>query len=145
MQPIHCTAGSFDIADVLWGKRCATSYAWRSLLDAGATLAFGSDAPVESLDPWAGIHAAVTRQTTDGTPDGGWYPEQRLTVEEALRGFCHGCAVAAGAAGEQGMIAPGMLADLAVLSADPFKIDPSALHTIRAEMTLLEGNVVWER
>lgn len=144
MQPIHCTA-DMDMADVLWGKRCANAYAWRSLLNAGATLAFGSDAPVEPLNPWLSVHAAVTRQRPDGTPDGGWYPEQRLTVEEALRGFCHGCAVAAGAASEQGMIAPGMLADLAILSADPFKIDPSALHTICAEMTILEGNVVWER
>jgi len=144
MQPIHCTA-DMEMADQLWGRRCANAYAWRSLLNAGATLAFGSDAPVEPLNPWLGVHAAVTRQRPDGTPDGGWHPEQRLTVEEAVRGFCHGCAVAAGATVEQGMIATGMLADLAVLSADPFKIDPSALHTVHAEMTILEGNVVWER
>ncbi|ABU59870.1 Amidohydrolase 3 [Roseiflexus castenholzii DSM 13941] len=144
MQPIHCTA-DMEVADVLWGKRCAYAYAWRSFLDAGATLAFGSDAPVESLNPWLSVHAAVTRQRPEGTPDGGWYSEQRLTVEEALRGFCYGCAVAAGAAAEQGVIAPGMLADFAILSADPFKLDPSALHTIRAEMTILEGKVVWEQ
>lgn len=143
MQPIHCTA-DMDMAERLWGRRCAYAYAWRSLLNAGATLAFGSDAPVESLNPWLSIHAAVTRQRPDGEPAGGWYPEQRLTVEEALRGFCSGSATAAGTAHEQGMIAPGMLADLAVLSADPFKIDPSALHTVRADMTMIEGRVVWE-
>lgn len=144
MQPIHCTA-DMHMADQLWGQRCAGAYAWRSLLNAGATLAFGSDAPVEPLNPWLSIHAAVTRQRPDGTPPGGWYPEQRLTVEEALRGFCYGSAVAAGAAGEQGTIAPGMLADLTVLSADPFKIDPAALHAVRAEMTILEGAIVWEQ
>jgi predicted amidohydrolase YtcJ len=144
MQPIHCTA-DMAIAEQLWGRRCAYAYAWRALLDAGATLAFGSDAPVESLNPWLSIHAAVTRQRPDGEPAGGWYPEQRLTVEEALRGFCSGSATAAGTAHEQGMIAPGMLADLAVLSADPFKIDPSALHTVRADMTMIEGRVIWER
>jgi len=144
MQPIHCIA-DMEMAERLWGQRCAYAYAWRSLLNAGATLAFGSDAPVESLNPWLSIHAAVTRQRLDGEPAGGWYPEQRLTVEEALRGFCSGSATAAGTAHEQGMIAPGMLADLTVLSADPFKIDPSALHTVRADMTMIEGRVVWER
>lgn len=144
MQPIHCTA-DMETADLFWGRRCAGAYAWRSLLNTGATLAFGSDAPVESLNPWLSVHAAVTRQRPDGAPAGGWYPEQRLTVEEALVGFCRGSALAAGAAHEQGALAPGMLADLAVLSADPFKINATDLHAIRAEMTMLEGKVVWER
>ena len=80
MQPIHATA-DIDIADLHWGKRAATGYAWRSLLDAGARLAFGSDAPVEDISPLLGIHAAVTRRRADGYPGPeGWYPEQRLTV-----------------------------------------------------------------
>jgi predicted amidohydrolase YtcJ len=144
VQPIHATS-DMDTADRLWGERCAHAYAWRSLKDSGAVLAFGSDAPVESLNPWLGVHAAVTRQRPGKTPPAGWYPEQRLSIEEALEGFCAGAAAAAGAAHEQGTLAPGMLADLAVLSADPFKISPADLHAIHAELTMIEGEVVWER
>jgi predicted amidohydrolase YtcJ len=144
MQPIHATA-DMETADRLWGERCATAYAWRSLKNAGAVLAFGSDAPVESLNPWLSVHAAVTRQWPGNIPPNGWYPEQCLSVEEALRGFTVGAASAAGAAQEQGTLAPGMLADLAVLSADPFKINRSDLHAVRADLTMIEGEVVWER
>ncbi|HEX5689298.1 MAG TPA: amidohydrolase [Roseiflexaceae bacterium] len=144
MQPIHATA-DMDTADRLWGERCAHAYAWRSLKDSGAILAFGSDAPVESLNPWLSIHAAVTRQRPGNIPPEGWYPEQRLTVEEALWGFTVGAAIAAGTAREQGTLMPGMLADLAVLSADPFKINPSDLHAIRSELTMLDGEIVSER
>jgi predicted amidohydrolase YtcJ len=144
MQPIHATADMLT-ADRLWGERSAYAYAWRALKQAGATLAFGSDAPVESLNPWLSVHAAVTRQRPDGTPNGGWYASQRLSVEEALWGFTVGSATAAGATHEQGTLAPGMLADIAVLDRDPFKIDPTGLHAIQADMTILEGQVVWER
>ena len=142
MQPIHAVS-DMDVADQLWGQRCAYAYAWRALKEAGAVLAFGSDAPVEPLNPWPGIHAAVTRQRQDGTPAGGWYPEQRLSVEEALRGFAGGPAHAAGAAYEQGTLAPGMLADLTVLPADPFKINPAELYSMRPELTMIEGEIVW--
>lgn len=144
MQPIHCTA-DMEIADRLWGERCTTAYAWRSLKDAGAVLAFGSDAPVEALNPWLSVHAAVTRQRPGGTPPYGWYPEQRLDITEALWGFTVGAAIAAGAAHEQGTLMPGKLADLAVLSHDPWKINPADLHAIQADMTMIEGDVVWER
>jgi predicted amidohydrolase YtcJ len=144
MQPIHATA-DMEVADRLWGERCATAYAWRSLQDAGATLAFGSDAPVESLNPWLSIHAAVTRQRPGKVPPEGWYPQQCIGVEQALRGFAGGAAFAAGAANEQGTLAPGMLADVAVLSADPFKVNPADLHAIHADLTIVEGEVVWER
>jgi predicted amidohydrolase YtcJ len=144
MQPIHATA-DMDTADRLWGERCATAYAWRSLKDSGAVLAFGSDAPVESLNPWLSIHAAVTRQRPGNIPPHGWYPEQRLSVEEALWGFTVGAAFAAGSAHQQGTLAPGMLADLAILSADPFKVNPSDLHALRAELTMIDGEIVWER
>lgn len=143
MQPIHCTA-DMDMADRLWGKRSAHAYAWRSLKEAGAILAFGSDAPVESLNPWLSIHAAVTRQRPGGYPEGGWYPEQRLSVGEALLGFTKGCALAAGAAHEQGSLLPGMLADIAVLSDDPFSMNPENLHSVKSELTILEGQVVYE-
>jgi predicted amidohydrolase YtcJ len=144
MQPIHATA-DMETADRLWGERCASAYAWKSLQDAGATLAFGSDAPVEALNPWLSIHAAVTRQRPGNLPPDGWYPEQCIDITSALRGFTGGAAVAAGAAHEQGRLAPGMLADLAILSRDPFKISPSELHTITSELTMIEGQVVWEK
>src|SRR6266508_2814491 len=144
MQPIHATS-DMDAANRLWGERCATAYAWRALQAAGATLAFGSDAPVEPINPWLGIHAAVTRQRPGGYPAEGWYPQQRIDITSALRGFTVGAAIAAGASHEQGTLVPGMLADLAVLSADPFKISPSDLHAIQAEITIIEGDLGWTR
>ncbi len=144
MQPIHATA-DMEAADRLWGDRCATAYAWKSLQNAGATLAFGSDAPVEALNPWLSVHAAVTRQRPGNLPPDGWYPEQRIDITSALRGFSTGAAAAAGAAHEQGTLLPGMLADLAILSADPFKIAPSELHAVKSELTMIEGKVVWEK
>jgi predicted amidohydrolase YtcJ len=144
MQPIHATS-DMETADRLWGERSATAYAWRSLQQAGAILAFGSDAPVEPLNPWLSVHAAVTRQRPGNHPPGGWYPEQRIDITSALRGFAAGAAAAAGASHEQGTLVPGMLADLAVLSADPFKVDPSELHAINSELTMIEGEVVWTR
>jgi predicted amidohydrolase YtcJ len=144
MQPIHATS-DMEMADRLWGERCATAYAWRALQAARATLAFGSDAPVEPLNPWLSIHAAATRQRPGGYPAGGWYPEQRIDITSALRGFTVGPAIAAGASHEQGTLLPGMLADLAVLSADPFKISPADLHAVQSEMTMIEGEMVWTR
>jgi predicted amidohydrolase YtcJ len=145
MQPIHCTS-DMETAERLWGiERCATSYAWRALEEAGAVLAFGSDAPVEALNPWLSIHAAVTRQRPGNTPPDGWVPAQRIDITSALRGFTAGAAYAAGAAHELGTLMPGKLADLAVLSADPFKINPSDLHAVAADLTMIDGEVVWEK
>jgi predicted amidohydrolase YtcJ len=144
MQPIHATS-DMETADRLWGERCVTAYAWRALEAAGATLAFGSDAPVEPLNPWLSIHAAVTRQRPGNLPPAGWYPEQRIDLTSALRGFTVGAAAAAGLAHELGTLMPGMLADLAVLSADPFKISGSDLHAVASELTMIEGEVVWEK
>jgi predicted amidohydrolase YtcJ len=144
MQPIHCTS-DMAVADELWGARSAHAYAWRELLASGATLAFGSDAPVETMNPWPGVHAAVTRQLPGGHPAGGWYPEQRLTVAETMEAYCAGPAIASGEAREKGRIIPGMLADLAVLTGDPFRSAPGDLHAITAAMTLVEGKVVFER
>jgi hypothetical protein len=144
MQPIHATS-DMEMADALWGARSALAYAWRSVRDTGATLAFGSDAPVETLNPWKGVHAAVTRQRPGGYPAGGWYPEQRLSVAEAVEAYCVGPAVASGEPDAKGRIAPGMLADLAVLTGDPFRSSPADLHALTAAMTLVEGKVVFER
>ena len=144
MQPIHATS-DMELADRLWGERCAHAYAWHALQAAGAVLAFGSDAPVEPLNPWLSVHAAVTRQRPGGQPPGGWYAEQCLDITSALRGFTIGPAIAAGAGHEQGTLMPGKLADLAILSADPFKISPADMHVVNADLTMIEGEVRWTR
>jgi predicted amidohydrolase YtcJ len=144
MQPIHCTS-DIEAAEALWGSRCALAYAWRSLHASGATLAFGSDAPVESMNPWFGLHAAVTRQRPDGSPNDGWYPEQRLSVSEALNAYCHGPAVASAEAAIKGRLSVGTLADFAVLTGDPFLSSPNEIPAITAAMTVVDGKVVFER
>jgi predicted amidohydrolase YtcJ len=86
VQPVHLQS-DWRTADRVWGARACTAYAFRSLLDRGTALAFGSDAPVAPLNPLLGIHAAVTRQDETGQPAGGWYPAERLTVAEAIAGY----------------------------------------------------------
>ncbi|MGB6896429.1 MAG: amidohydrolase [Dehalococcoidia bacterium] len=145
MQPIHAISDMHK-ADRLWGSRSAGAYVFRSLLDSGARLAFGSDCPVETMDVIAGIHAAVTRRRAEGEPAGGWYPEQRLSVEEAVKGYTLGGAYAAGQEGLLGSISPGKLADLVVLSRDIFALtDPMEILTAQIDLTILGGQVVYER
>ena len=139
MQPVHAPS-DMPTAERLWGARCAGAYAWRTQLAAGAPVAFGSDAPVEGIDPFWGIHAAVTRRRADGAPGvDGWYPEQRLTVEEALRGFTLGAAYAAGMEAEVGSLACGKLADLVVLDRDIFSVEPMAIRDTVVLGTMVGG------
>lgn len=143
MQPIHATQDML-VADKLWGDRCAGGYAWRSLLDAGAVLAFGSDSPVEDLNVMKGIHAAVTRRRADGSPGvEGWYPEQRLTVAETVYAYTAGAAFASGEEAIKGTLAPGKLADLVVLSQDIFSVDPMAILDTEVVATMFDGEFVY--
>lgn len=143
MQPIHATQ-DMRVADAHWGARSAGAYAFRSLLDAGTVLAFGSDAPVEDLNVMQGIHAAVTRRRADGSPGPeGWYPEQRLTVEEAVRAYTLGAAYASGEEALKGSLTPGKLADLAVLSQNIFEIAPLAILDTEVVATMLDGAFVY--
>jgi len=145
MQPIHATQDML-LADAHWGARCAGAYAWRSLLDTGAALAFGSDSPVEDLNVMKGIHAAVTRRRADGSPDpDGWYPEQRLTVAEAVYAYTAGAAYASGEEAIKGTLSPGKLADLAVLSQDIFAIEPMAILETEVMATMFGGELVHVR
>jgi predicted amidohydrolase YtcJ len=141
MQPLHCTDDIIQ-TDRYWGARGANTYAFRSLLAAGTVLAFGSDAPVASPNPWWGIHAAVTRQRRDGTPPGGWYPEQRLSVAEAVRAYTLGPAQAIAQAHQQGRIAPGYLADLVAVDRNIFTCDPAAIADTRVLLTVVGGRLV---
>ncbi len=145
MQPLHATS-DMVIADRYWGKRASLSYALRTQLRAGAHAAFGSDAPVEVPNPFLGLHAAVTRRRADGSPgEEGWYPEQRLSVAEALHGFTAGAAYAAGMEDRLGRLAPGCLADLIVLDRDPFACEPHELQEIRPLRTMVGGEWVFCR
>ena len=143
MQPIHATQDC-EMAERYWGDRCASGYAWRSLLEAGTVLAFGSDCPVEDLNPFVGIHAAVTRRRADGFPGPqGWYPRQRLTVEEAVRAYTLGAAYAAGLEDRLGSLSPGKLADLIVLDRDIFACDPMAIGKTQVVATMIGGRFVY--
>lgn len=142
MQPIHLV-DDMALVERAIGERGRWSYAWRTLLDSGAVLAFGSDCPVASPNPFWGIHAAVTRQRRDGTPAGGWYPEERLTVPEAVAGYTLGPAYASGQLGRLGSITPGKLADLVVLDRDIFTVPLSEIADTRPVMTIFDGAIVY--
>ncbi|MEK6751852.1 MAG: amidohydrolase [Chloroflexota bacterium] len=142
MQPIHATSDMFA-AERFWGERSKFSYAWRTQLNYGAPIAFGSDAPVESPNPFLGLYAAVTRRRADGSPSAdGWYPEQKLTLAEALSAYTLGAAYAANAENRLGKLAENYLADLIVLDEDPFKIAPHDLLTLNATATMINGEWV---
>ncbi len=145
MQPIHATS-DMQMADRYWGERAALSYAWRTQLQQGAHLAFGSDAPVESPNPFFGLYAAVTRQRADGSPgQEGWYPQQRLSFQEALEAYTVGPAYVAGLEARLGKLSPGYLADLILLPVDPFVIPPSDLLALEPSATMIGGEWVWQR
>jgi predicted amidohydrolase YtcJ len=143
MQPIHATA-DMAMADRYWGPRAAGAYAWRALRDSGALMAFGSDAPIESLDVFAGVHAAVTRQDIKGRPDGGWRSEQCIAVRHALAAYTIGAACAAGVESDLGSLELGKRADLIVLDQDPLQVPPAALPKVQVLGTMIEGVWVWQ-
>ena len=129
MQPIHATSDC-KMADDLLGARARYAYAFKSLLNGGARLAFGSDCPVETLDPWVGIHAAVTRERANGEPRGGWYPEEKLSVEEAVRAHV-------GAP-----LCEDSIGDALILSHDILEIPPREILNTLVEHTIVGGEVV---
>ena len=144
MQPVHQTSDRPMAEARLGPDRLAGAYAWRAIKDAGAPLAFGSDAPVEAPDPFAGLAAAVTRQDAAGQPAGGWQPQQRVTVEEALAAYTAGAAWAGFAEGRFGRLAAGERADFLVLDADPLEADPEDLRGIRVLETWIGGEKVYD-
>jgi predicted amidohydrolase YtcJ len=143
MQPIHAIS-DMKMADDYWGERAKYSYAWRTQLDHGARLAFGSDAPVDSPNPFWGLHATVTRRRADGSPSAdGWYPKQKLTLAQAWEGYTLGPAYAAYMDDRLGRLAPDHLADLIVLESDPFTCDPDELLTLQSSATMVDGEWVY--
>jgi predicted amidohydrolase YtcJ len=134
MQPIHQRSDR-GVADRLWGERARCGYRWRDLLDSGASLAFGSDAPIEDLDPLAGIDAAVNRD---------WYPDQRLDVADAVLAFTAGGAHAVGEHLRRGLLLPGYAADLVVLDTDIIS-HPASIADAQVVATMLAGRWVHGR
>ncbi len=145
MQPYHAADDGRWAEKRIGPERIRTTYAFRSLLDAGATLAFGSDWTVAPIDPILGIDAAVTRRTIDGRNPDGWVPEQRIGLDETLRAYTWGGAFAGFKEDVLGTLEPGKYADLVVLSDDLFSLDPEALVNARVDVTVVEGVVAYER
>jgi predicted amidohydrolase YtcJ len=145
MQPTHATSDMPWAGDRLGTRRLAGAYAWRKVLDAGGRLALGSDFPVESPDPRLGLYAAVTRQDLQGNPPGGWLPGERLTREEALRGFTLDAAWSLFLDREVGSLEIGKRADLVVFAADPMTVPEREIPRAGIDYTLVDGQVVYER
>lgn len=143
VQPIHATQDMFNV-DAYWGKRGELAYAFRTLLDTGARLAFGSDAPVETPNPFVGIHAAVTRRRANGAPGvKGWYPAQKLTVAEAVAAYTTGAAYAESWEKETGSITSGKYADFIVPNQDIFTCEPMAIKETTIKLTAIGGEIVY--
>jgi len=147
MQPSHA------IDDMRWADarlgpgsdRVQGAYAWRWFLDRDVRLAFGSDAPVEIASPFYGIYAALTRQDEKGSPPDGWHPDQKLTLEETLRAHTAGSAHAAFADERLGVLRPGLRADITVIDRDLFNVTPREVLGTSVVMTVVEGEVVFEK
>ena len=145
IQPSHC------IDDMRWAEReigadrCRGAYRFRSFLSAGVPVAFGTDWAVETLDPRVGLYAAVTRELLGGGPAGGWFPAEKLTLEEALDLYTRGSAYAEFAEARKGTLEPGKLADLAVFHKDLFAVPPRDILSTPVDLTVVGGRVVFER
>jgi hypothetical protein len=145
VQPTHATSDMPWALDRIGPRRLDGAYAWRRMIEAGARLALGSDFPVERVDPLLGFHAAVTRQDLEGNPPGGWLPGQRLTREEALRGFTLDAAWALFLEAETGSLEVGKRADLVVFDSDPMTVPAERIPSVRVDYAFVGGNPVYER
>ena len=145
VQPYHAIDDGRWAESRVGPERIKTTYAFRSLIDSGATVCFGSDWPVAPLSPLIGIYAAVTRRTLDGKNPSGWIPEQRITVAQAVHAYTIGSAYAEHQEKVKGSIEPGKLADLIVLSEDIFTIPPEAIEKTKVDMTIFDGKLIYQR
>ncbi|MEA2064133.1 MAG: amidohydrolase family protein, partial [Gemmatimonadota bacterium] len=144
MQPTHCITDLAYAENRLGRERCSYAYAWRSILEAGGRIAFGTDCPVEPMDPMEGLYAAVSRKGRDGRPPGGWFPEQRLTMEEAIELYTLGPAYASFEEHLKGSLETGKLADMAVLSENLFEVPEHRIMDTRVVYTIFNGKVIYD-
>jgi predicted amidohydrolase YtcJ len=142
VQP-HNMILDINMIDESVGPRGRWTYAYQEMIDAGIPVLLSSDAPVCDPSPLVGIHAAVTRQRRDGTPAGGWYPQQRISVEDAVRGYTTVPAAFYGQSREMGTLTPGKRADMTVIDRDLFQVDPMEIADARVEMTIFDGRIVY--
>ena len=145
MQPTHQTSDRLMAEERLGPNRLAGAYAWQSVLKSGAKLAFGSDFPVESPNPFPGLSAAISRQDVNGQPPGGWIPSERLTLGQALHAFTRGAAYAGFGEQKIGALEPGKWADFILVDRDPTKVDAQALARTQVLETWVAGKKVWRR
>ncbi len=145
MQPSHAISDKRWAQDRLGEYRVLGAYAWHAMQAHAVHVPFGTDWPVEPINPYLGLYAAVTRMSTDGEPAGGWWPQERLSIADAIRCYTAESAYASFEEQEKGQIAPGMLADLVVLSRDLLTIEPKEILQTEADVTIFDGRVVYER
>ncbi|MFL5140852.1 MAG: amidohydrolase [Microvirga sp.] len=145
MQPTHQTSDRLMAEKRLGPNRLAGAYAWQTVLKSGAKLAFGSDFPVESPNPFPGLSAAISRQDVNGQPPGGWVPSEQLTFEQAFAAFTRGAAYAGFAEDRIGALDPGKWADFIILDRDPTKVDAQSLARTQVLETWVAGKKVWEK
>jgi predicted amidohydrolase YtcJ len=147
MQPLHAYPDE-DTLRVWAGNngpdRASRAWVWNSIAKAGGHLAFGSDWNVVTLNPWEGLQMAVTRQTTEGKPEGGWLPQERITLAQAVEGYTLGAAYAGRREKTEGSIEPGKLADLLIVSQNIFDIDPHEIAKTKVVKTIVGGRVVYQ-
>ena len=143
MQPTHATSDMYWAEDRVGPERIKGAYAWRTVVNSGGRLALGSDFPVEAVNPFFGIYAAVTRQDQKGWPAGGWYPDQKLTLAEAIRGFTSDAAYAAFEEGSRGTIETGKLADLTIVEGNLYSMPRSELFKVKVRYTVVGGEIVY--
>ncbi|HEV3470190.1 MAG TPA: amidohydrolase [Pyrinomonadaceae bacterium] len=145
MQPSHAISDKRWAQERLGEYRVLGAYSWHTMLAHGVRVAFGTDWPVEPISPYLGLYAAVTRQSSDGDPPGGWWPQERLSIEDAVRCYTTGSAYASFEELEKGRLAPGMLADLVVHSQDLLTIRPGEILNTEPVLTIFDGRVVYEK
>lgn len=146
-QPLHAYPDENTLQ--VWARnagpeRAQRGWAWRSVERSGGVLAFGSDWPIVTLNPWEGVQNALTRQTTEGNPPEGFVPKERISLEDAIRGYTLGAAIAGHREQTEGSLEPGKLADLIIVSQDLFKIEPSEIGKTQVLLTMVGGRVVYE-
>jgi len=142
MQPSHVLTDMRLAQDRLGPKRAATSYAWLAFLNKSVTLAFGTDYPVEPVTPFRGLYAAVTRKSENGKQE--YFPEQRLTMDQAIAAYTTGAAYAEFAENTKGLLYPGMVADIVVLDRDITKIAPEEILKTKVLRTVVGGKTVYQ-
>jgi len=145
MQPTHCITDKAFAEKRIGADRCRYAYAWKSLADSGAHLAFGTDYPVEPLNPMEGLYAAVTRKERKGEEGPGWFPEQKVSMEKAIEYYTLGSAYAQFMEDRKGKIKKGYLADIVILNSDLLTIPEGKIMSTKVDFTITGGKVIFER